>query len=297
MKRSNNYATAINDKDGNKIDTNEGIRKVYKDFYKELLSGNNATTEEEIDREKEVEELFQKVMEAGKLQRPIKVDDSDVREAIGNLKKKKAKDIQGWRNEIVIEGGEEMVISIKKMCNEIITKEELPIDWEEMIINSIHKKGSIFDMNNKRGLFLTNILSKVFEKVLSKKIGDIEYDELQNGGRKGRSPVDNWMILMAVRDHNRNVNQNTYIYFADLMKCFDRLWLKDCVVDLWKAGVREKEARLVYLMNKEARIWIKTPVGITDEIKIEEVVKQGTIFGPKLCCVATGAINKIVLEL
>ena len=159
MKRSNNYATAINDKDGNKIDTNEGIRKVYKDFYKELLSGNNATTEEEIDREKEVEELFQKVMEAGKLQRPIKVDDSDVREAIGNLKKKKAKDIQGWRNEIVIEGGEEMVISIKKMCNEIITKEELPIDWEEMIINSIHKKGSIFDMNNKRGLFLTNILS------------------------------------------------------------------------------------------------------------------------------------------
>ena len=35
-----------------------------------------------------------------------------------------------------------------------------------MTIKSIHKKGSKLLMENRRGLFLTNILSKLFERVL-----------------------------------------------------------------------------------------------------------------------------------
>ena len=48
---------------------------------------------------------------------------------------------------------------------------------------------------------------------------------------------------------------------------------------------------MLYEMNKESNIVIKTPVGIIDSITLHEIVKQGTIFGAKLCSVATKKIN------
>ena len=42
---------------------------------------------------------------------------------------------------------------------------------------------------------------------------------------------------------------------------------------------------------------IETPVGMTDSITVHEIVKQGTIFGPKLCSVATEKVNGIGEEI
>jgi hypothetical protein len=37
------------------------------------------------------------------------------------------------------------------------------------------------------------------------------------------------------------------------------------------------EAKLLYEMNKKAKITIKTPVGNTQAIEVEEITKQGTL--------------------
>ena len=42
---------------------------------------------------------------------------------------------------------------------------------------------------------------------------------------------------------NRKLNRIKYCYFAD--KCFDKLWLKDCLIELCRAGMRERE---VYIL-------------------------------------------------
>ena len=43
-------------------------------------------------------------------------------------------------------------------------------------------------------------------------------------------------------------------YYADAYKCFDRLWLKDCLIELWKAGMREREVLMIYKINEMANI-------------------------------------------
>ena len=43
---------------------------------------------------------------------------------------------------------------------------------------------------------------------------------------------------------------------------------------------------MLYEMNKESHIVIETPVGMTDSITVYDIVKEGTIFGPKLCSMA-----------
>ena len=59
-----------------------------------------------------------------------------------------------------------MVNSITYMFREISVTQQISNQWITMRIKSIHKKGSKLLMDNKRGLFLTNILSKLYEKVL-----------------------------------------------------------------------------------------------------------------------------------
>ena len=48
---------------------------------------------------------------------------------------------------------------------------EIPEVWEEMLINTIGKKGTKLKMSNKRGLFLTDVISKVYEKVVKEMNG------------------------------------------------------------------------------------------------------------------------------
>ena len=69
-----------------------------------------------------------------------------------------------------------------------------------------------------------------------------------------------------------------YFFFADLVKCFDRLWLKDCINDLNECGMRERELGLIYKLNKEAHFKVNSPAGITREVKVAEIVKQGTVL-------------------
>ena len=290
MKNEDTVHAMLNEK-GEKVESEEEIRKVYEDFYKKLL--NNQEEQEKIECSAEVLKDFEEIMERGSKQSPLKVDLEIIDEVIRNLKKGKSRDKQDWNNEMIIEGGPEMKESIVEMTNYILEKEIMPEEWEEMMIKSLHKKGIKTLMKNKRGLFLTNILSKVLEKTIEKLSRKLMYDIGQSGGTKGRSTVDNWLILMAIRDMNRYLNRNTYLFFGDLVKCFDKLWLKDCLVDLHKAGMREREIRLLYMLNKRAKATVITPAGETNKIDIVEAAKQGTVFGPKLCCASTGQINHI----
>ena len=46
-------------------------------------------------------------------------------------------------------------------------------------------------------------------------------------------------------------------------------------------------------MNTAVKAVIESPAGRTREIELEEVVRQGTVWGPTLCGVSTDKINEI----
>ena len=73
------------------------------------------------------------------------------------------------------------------------------------------------------------------------------------------------------------------MFFADAVKRFDKLWLKDCLLEMYNLGYNPNTLKNLYEMNKETDIIIRTPVGNTDNIQVKEVVKQGTVFGFTMC--------------
>ena len=81
-------------------------------------------------------------------------------------------------------------------------------------------------LKNRRGLFITSVVRKLFERIRLEKISDKLCDgisEYQCGGVKNRSTSDHVLTLNAVVDYNRFLNTSTYVFFGDAVKCFDKL--------------------------------------------------------------------------
>ena len=70
--------------------------------------------------------------------------------------------------------------------------------------------------------------------------------------------------------------------FYDIEKCFDSLWLQDCINSLWENGIKDDILSLVYFLNTKANIVVKSPFGETKPFICSSIVKQGTVLGPVL---------------
>ena len=69
------------------------------------------------------------------------------------------------------------------------------------------------------------------------------------------------------------------IQFYDIVKCFDKLWLRDVMYDLGNNGVTGRLDRIIFLLNSSARITIKRPYGTTEAFEFDELVRQGSVLG------------------
>ena len=55
---------------------------------------------------------------------------------------------------------------------------------------------------------------------------------MQIAGIKPGSTVDNLIILNSRIENQRQYKNKTYLFFADAKKCFDELWLNDCLIEI-----------------------------------------------------------------
>ena len=105
-----------------------------------------------------------------------------------------------------------MVNSITYMFREIAVTQQIPNQWKTMRIKSMHKKGSKHLLDNKRDIFLTNILSKLYEQVLDLLTTEkVKINEHQRGGQKGCGTIDNMIMMRIAIDNNRRLNRKNIL--------------------------------------------------------------------------------------
>ena len=123
------------------------------------------------------------------------------------------------------------------------------------------KKGSYKTFNNYRGIFIVPIISVIFEKLIKNRIMDTlqgTMSHFQNGGIRGKGVVDNLFILRGIIDHAMYLGKQLWITFYDIEKCFDSLYLEDCVNSLLKNGSKNDLLSLIYFLNTKAHIVMNT---------------------------------------
>ena len=151
-----------------------------------------------------------------------------------------------------------------------------------------------------RGVFRTcgirNILDRIIYNDNYDKI-DKSLTDCNVGCRKKRNIRDNLFVLNAVVN---NVKQgksepiDAVVY--DVTKCFDSLWLKECVNDLYEAGLNNDKLPLLFKTNKDAKVAVRTPSGTTDLLNISETVMQGTVWGGLMCTTTMDQLGKQVYK-
>ena len=290
-------ATAVKDEEGKIEEDPVKIKEIHRRYFEKLLKDRKPEGKDEIELEELKEKCIRSMEKATKGIEIKSVSKKEYETMKKQLKKKKAPDQEGWRYEWVESAGKDLEKSIRKMMNAMLKHRKPAEEWRAMRIKvTTKKKKKKMEMEFKRGLFLTNIISKCVEKILLMRRQDALMESMQpfqNGGTKGRGKEDNLFILNNVIEDYRERKENLYLLFADLEKCFDKLHLKDCIIEIVEAGVPVEEAMFIYQMNRNIVAEVDTPVGVTNKINIEEAVRQGTVLGPPLCGVSTNRLNKM----
>ena len=125
----------------------------------------------------------------------------EINQYIKKIKNTNSYDVQGWSNKILKKGGKDLINSLNLLFNERDETKITPEEWEHMFIKSIYKgKNDKREMENRRGLFITSCINKLYEKVKlarnNQKFND-GISEYQCGGIKGKSTIDHIMTLNA----------------------------------------------------------------------------------------------------
>merc|ERR1712096_574557 len=115
--------------------------------------------------------------------------------------------------------------------------------------------------------------------------------EWQTGGISERAPIDNVLTTTSILEQNQYLKCNTYLVFTDAEKCFDKLWLKDGIFELWRCGTDVRDCVMIKRLNEKAEIVVKTTVGDTEPFHLSDIVRQGSVYGPQICIATMDKIN------
>ena len=112
-------------------------------------------------------------------------------------------------------------------------------------------------------------------KELKPKITE-KISKFQIGAIPGHRPQEHIYTIKSVIGHYVKNNKGIILTLYDVAKFFDREMLRDCCNELYKLNIKGKLYRLVYQLNRDAKITVRTPVGYTEYAEVEEHLGQGT---------------------
>ena len=222
---------------------------------------------------------------------------------LSNLKNNKSRDPHGLINEIFKPGvcGRDLKVSLLMMMNKIKDTLFIPKYLEHANIVSIYKgKGEKMDLQNDRGIFIVNIFRSILMKMSyheKYKVVDSHMSDSNVGGRKQKNIRNHIFVLNSVmNDIIQNKKKSIDVEILDYRQCFDSMWMEECINDLWEAGIQDDHLALIYKINEEVDVAVKTPFGLTSRKQIGSIIMQGEVYGPLCCSVQVDSFGKYCIE-
>ena len=271
----------------------EAVRAEYQNEFFSRLS-HKAIDPTFLNFEKRSHELFQLMLDVSsncKDEPDFSVE--EVWTATLSLNTPSSAGTNGIPPEVYVKAGRGFFVHLTVMLNAVKNELTIPTEWFELLIVTLFKnKGSRKYLEFYRGIFLSNVVPKIMEKLIKGRISVHlkKTNLLQGGSTENRSTCDNMFLLYGVIDHAKYLNKQIFLTFYDYSTCFDSLWLEDSMITLWELGVRSELFALIFKLNEVAKIQVKTPFGLTDQFECPRIVKQGSVLSSNLCSSSTAQV-------
>ena len=176
-----------------------------------------------------------------------------------------------------------------EMCNLVLMNNEKPDQWSLSTIIPVPKSGDLSKTDNYRGISLTCIIAKVFNRMILNRIRgaiDPKLRDNQNGFREKRSTVAQILALRRIIEEVKRNNLPSVLTFIDFKKAFDSIHRGKMMKILKAYGVPPRLLQAVRSMYANTRAKVMTPDGETEEFDIMAGVMQGDTLAPFLFVIA-----------
>ena len=286
MKNKSPICTSVVNTEGQEVYGDTGIKETYLSEFQDRLSPGEITSGFESIKSK-TELLCKMVLEECALMTEENFSIDELEDVESLLKKGKAAGLDRYPAELFTRGKNSLNNELLSILNEVKNELISPKQWNQVEIITLYKnKGSRKSLVNHRGIFLTSVISKIFERLIMSRVKETitkNMSRMQAGGTAGRATYDNVFLLRSAITHAKYMDTPLYVTLYDFKQCFDKLWLEDSILSLWKLGVKSDLLPMVYKMNEESTITVRTPIGNTEKFDIPAICKQGTVLIPPMC--------------
>ena len=262
--------TTIKDAQGQIITDKHHIKQRWVGYFEGLLNPN----EEMRDNNFSAQDILEPEPEILR---------SEVEESLKLAKTEKEPGRDGITIEIIKAAEEASVELLWRVCREVWKDGIAPTEWRQSIIIPIWKrKGDRGECSQCRGISLLSQSSKVFARILEKRIRSIvepQLSENQFGFRKNKGCSDATFILRQLQEKHIEWNKPVYMAFIDQEKAFDRivraeLW--KCLAERGIFGELLRAIQSLYICSQAA---VRTREGETDWFEVKCGLRQGCV-----CC-------------
>ena len=228
---------------------------------------------------------------------------SDLKKALKDLKKNKARDHAGYINELFKEDviGDDMRNSLLVMFNTLKKEKKIPEFMNYANITTVLKSGSQTELENMRGIFRVDVVRSILMRMIYNNkypVIDKNMSDSQMGGRKGRGCRNNIFIINGIINDVLKSKKKKPVVFQqfDYKQMFDGINLEQAISDVYEAGLKDDNLSLIYKANKEIYMSVNTPNGLTDRQTLKNVVLQGDTWGSLLASVQVDSIGQECFE-
>ena len=171
-----------------------------------------------------------------------------------------------------------------ELCNEVYNQNHID-RWREGCILPFPKKGDLGDAKNYRGITLTTISAKIYNKMLLNRIQP-ELERIlrknQNGFRKNRSTEGQILTVRRIIEGVKARNLPAVLLFVDFSKAFDSIHRGKMEEILKAYGIPDETVTAIMMLYKNTRARVKSPDGDTEYFDVVAGVLQGDTLAPYL---------------
>ena len=174
---------------------------------------------------------------------------------------------------------------ILDFCNNALQHNKQPEIWSLSNIIPVPKAGDLSKPDNYRGISLTCITAKVFNRMILNRIRhaiDPHLRENQNGFREERTTVAQILALRRLIEEVKKDNLAAVLCFIDFKKAFDSIHRSKMVKILEAYNVPPNILRAIETMYARTRAKVVTPDGSSEVFDIRAGVMQGDTLAPYL---------------
>jgi hypothetical protein len=174
---------------------------------------------------------------------------------------------------------------ILEACNLAPMDNIKPEMWSLSNIIPVPKSGDLLKPDNYRGISLTCIIAKIYNRMILNRIrgaNDPHLRENQNDFREARATVSQILALRRIIEEVEKNNRTAVLCFIDFKKAFDSIHRGKMMTILKAYGVPPNLLRAIGTMYEGRRARLVTPDGNSEEMDILAGVLQGDTLAPFL---------------